>query len=94
MLSGGTTFPSCTRDSTRVGHGHLDVVVGYPDGLRLPIKNKHQTSIDESGDTTIKSEGKTLIRSSGTYRAWAKKLPKAMPPTTVDEDLPQSFKAE
>ena len=58
--------------------------------------------MDVTGNTTyiadyfiaIDSEGKTLIRSPAAYKAWAKKLRKAMLPTTVDEDLPQPFKAE
>ena len=38
------------------------------------------------------SEGKTLIRSPAAYTARAKKLRKAMPPTTADEDLPSHSK--
>ena len=41
----------------------------------------------------IDSEGKPLIRSPAAYTAWAKKPRKSMPPTTIDEDLPQPFKA-
>ena len=40
----------------------------------------------------IDSEGKTLTWSPAAYTAWAKKLRKAMPPTTVDEELPQQVK--
>ena len=42
----------------------------------------------------INSEGKTLIQSPAAYTAWAKKLKKSMPPTKVDEDFPQPFKAK
>ena len=35
-----------------------------------------------------------LIRSPAAYTAWAKKLRKTISPATVDEDLPQPFKAE
>ena len=42
----------------------------------------------------IDSKGKTLKRSPAAYTAWAKKLRKAMLPTTTDEDSPQSFKVE
>ena len=42
----------------------------------------------------IDSEGEKLIRTPAAYTAWAKKLRNAMPPTTVDEDFPQPFKAE
>ena len=42
----------------------------------------------------IDSEGKTQIRSPAAYTAWAKKLRKAMPPFTDEEDLLQPFKVE
>ena len=42
----------------------------------------------------IDSEGKTLMRSPAAYIAWTKKLQKTMPPTTIDKNLPQPFKAE
>ena len=42
----------------------------------------------------IDSEGETLMKTPAAYTAWTKKLRKEMPPTTVDNDLPQPFKAE
>ena len=43
---------------------------------------------------SIDSEGETLIRTPAAYTAWAKKLRKSMPPTVIDEELPEPFKAE
>ena len=80
----------------------MHVIVGHPEGLRLPIKKDIKLAWMRPGMPSFiadyliatDSEGKTLIRSPAAYTAWVKKLRRAMPPTIVDEDLPQPFKAE
>ena len=88
MLSGASPLSSSTRDSARVRHRHIHVVVGHPEGLRLPIKTDIKLARMRLGIPqyiadyliAIDSEGKTLQRSPAAYTASAKKLRKAMPP--------------
>ena len=58
--------------------------------------------MDVTGTTTIHSRlphihlqrRETLIKTPAVYTAWAKKLRISMPPTVIDKELPQLFKAE
>ena len=76
--------------------------MGYPEGLHSPSKIGIKLAWMRLGIPpyitdyliAIDSEGKILIQSPAAYTAWAKSLRKAILPTTVDEDLPQPFKAE
>ena len=100
MLCSATSLPSSIRDSTRVGHWHIHVIVGHTEDLRLPIKIGHQASMNETGNTTVhhslhhcgSQRRETLIRSPAAFTACAKQFRKAMPPAKVDENLPSHSK--